>query len=479
MENVSIDGQDLHHDRGLERMRKEIMRKALMTLFAMVLLLAAATAAAHAVYGKIGEKYNKLGGAAGALGPAVSDEADAPYGGRLQYFKEGTIWWHPSIGDAFAVQGAINVKYFQVGRTEFGYPITDELTTPDGRGRYNHFRAVQEPGMPEASIYWTPETGAHEVQGLIRDAWAKGGWERGELGYPTSDEFQDGPNRRSNFEHGYILWSQQDGIRVNKAGAVIIAKVPPRTFLPLLVNGMEIAAKDRVLASDPLFLSENIVCGAWNAHLGELDDYVKSRAIAAVNALIAAKLHRTDFGIRTSGTHVNFSNACSFRADVLQACQSSVGLHLFLPDNSFEVYVMTPYTAKDGVFGDSDPKFSVHADLDITTSVLIPGSSSGPVGLGSMNVRLLNVKFDSHNVTGDLVKDAVEVGSKYFMGQNIIDTLSEDRVFKLDAISISLDTLTSAARSIPPNYHLDACLRDPDIFRVTGTDVPDQGPVVK
>ena len=43
---------------------------------------------------------------------------------------------------------------------QLGYPTTNEQTTTDGIGRYNHFQ--------KGSIYWSPTTGAHEVFGLIR-----------------------------------------------------------------------------------------------------------------------------------------------------------------------------------------------------------------------------------------------------------------------------------------------------------------------
>ncbi|WP_436790827.1 LGFP repeat-containing protein [Yinghuangia sp. YIM S10712] len=78
------------------------------------------------------------------------------------------------------------------------------MTTPDGRGRYTHFQY--------GSIYWTPQTGAHEVYGSIRNSWAASGWERGPLGYPTSGEYTPAPGqRRSNFERGHILWNARDG----------------------------------------------------------------------------------------------------------------------------------------------------------------------------------------------------------------------------------------------------------------------------
>jgi hypothetical protein len=90
-------------------------------------------------------------------------------------------------------------------RSFLRYPQTDETTTPDGVGRYNHFQG--------GSIYWTPGTGAHEVHGAIRGLWASLGWERGWLGYPTSNELstEDGTGRYSEFQHGSIFWSPGTG----------------------------------------------------------------------------------------------------------------------------------------------------------------------------------------------------------------------------------------------------------------------------
>ena len=46
------------------------------------------------------------------------------------------------------------------GKQALGYPTTDEMATPDGVGRYNHFS-----GAVGHSIYWSPKTGAHWVAG--------------------------------------------------------------------------------------------------------------------------------------------------------------------------------------------------------------------------------------------------------------------------------------------------------------------------
>jgi uncharacterized protein with LGFP repeats len=168
----------------------------------------------NAPRGAIGDKYAKLGGLRSGIGPALGGETDAPHGGRCQRFEHGSICWHPEIGEAFTVWGDIHKKWMQHRGVEYGYPITDERTAPDGRGRYNHFRAMQLPGRPEASIYWTPQTGANAIWGAIRDAWAQQGWERGPLGYPTSDEHQDGKYRRVNFERGVIRWAPDTGIEI-------------------------------------------------------------------------------------------------------------------------------------------------------------------------------------------------------------------------------------------------------------------------
>ncbi|MCX5743057.1 MAG: hypothetical protein NT062_11245 [Proteobacteria bacterium] len=100
-----------------------------------------------------------------------------------------------------AVVGKIAEKFDALGGcgSFVGAPITEERTSADGVGRYSIFE--------RGSIYWTPQLGAHEVHGRIRDAWRDAGWERGQLGYPISDEYVDGDGRRSDFQHGHIHWS--------------------------------------------------------------------------------------------------------------------------------------------------------------------------------------------------------------------------------------------------------------------------------
>lgn len=169
------------------------------------------------IFGGIEEKWLSFGGLNGSLGHPVSNETPTfDDKGRFQNFQKGIVSWNPrpEMG-AHVVWGLIGERWLQIGREQFGYPLTDELPTPDGRGRFNHFRAFKpdDSFIGESSIYWLPEIGAHEIYGAIRDKWAQMGWERGPAGYPTSPERDrsDGPGREQQFQHGRIVWSSTFG----------------------------------------------------------------------------------------------------------------------------------------------------------------------------------------------------------------------------------------------------------------------------
>jgi hypothetical protein len=124
-----------------------------------------------------------LAGAPGARatfdGPVVAMD-----GIEAEALVIGSVRIRGSSAGAFEVHGAIREKYLALGAEAsiLGYPRGDESATPDGRGRFNHFQG--------GAVYWTQDTGAHEVHGLVRDLWASGGAERNpQLGYPLSDEF--------------------------------------------------------------------------------------------------------------------------------------------------------------------------------------------------------------------------------------------------------------------------------------------------
>ncbi len=141
------------------------------------------------------------------MGYPVTDELATPDRvGRFNHFsKAASIYWTPGTG-AHGVWGAIRQRWQSLGweTGPLGYPVTDELGTPDGVGRYSHF-------SKGGSVYWHPATGAHQVGGAIRQRWAALGWERSYLGYPTRSEYGISGGRRSDFQRGYVTWTASTG----------------------------------------------------------------------------------------------------------------------------------------------------------------------------------------------------------------------------------------------------------------------------
>ena len=147
-------------------------------------------------------------GAGNGTYTGVGQPVSAQYGvadGRCQDYTDGIICWSPGSG-AHAVQGEIARHYRASGGPAgpLGFPLTDEEGSPDGVGRVNHFN-----GSGGASIYWTPGTGAHSIQGEVRRKWAESGWEMGPLGYPVTDEHDVPEGRRSDFQRGALVWDDR------------------------------------------------------------------------------------------------------------------------------------------------------------------------------------------------------------------------------------------------------------------------------
>jgi len=162
---------------------------------------------AHLVAGAIQDAWAAQGWERSRLGYPVTDELGTPnQDGAYNHFQGGSLYWSPPTG-AHLVAGAIQDAWAAQGweRSALGYPVTDELGTPNQDGAYNHFQG--------GSLYWSPPTGAHLVTGAIQDAWAAQGWERSALGYPTSDEAATASRTGAfnRFQHGAIYWSPGTG----------------------------------------------------------------------------------------------------------------------------------------------------------------------------------------------------------------------------------------------------------------------------
>lgn len=152
------------------------------------------------------------------IGEATSEIEQAGLGYVIRY-QAGDIYDSAATG-AHEVHGDIRAKYnaFGAANGPLGLPTTDETTTPDGIGRFNHFQG--------GSIYWTPNTGPMVVSGAIRNFWANQGWETNPaFGYPIADYFTkvgNPPEYWSGFQNGAIYSKN------NITAQALIASIAPK-----------------------------------------------------------------------------------------------------------------------------------------------------------------------------------------------------------------------------------------------------------
>ncbi|MFQ1004377.1 DNRLRE domain-containing protein [Modestobacter sp. SSW1-42] len=157
----------------------------------------------HIIRGEIRAKYWNLRAENSSLGYPTGEEFCGLSGGGCgQHFERGSIYYSPTTG-AHNVQGAIRDKWAALGwqASTLGYPTTDDTAATGGN--FSHFQ--------RGSIYYSPTTGAHNVQGAIRDKWAALGWQASTLGYPTTDELPIADGQYNQFTGGVIYFSASTG----------------------------------------------------------------------------------------------------------------------------------------------------------------------------------------------------------------------------------------------------------------------------
>ncbi|MDO5511257.1 alpha/beta hydrolase-fold protein [Corynebacterium sp.] len=142
----------------------------------------------------------------GVIGSCVNNEYPVEDGMR-QDFRNGVAYWSPDTG-AHALHGRINARYHHIGgpASWLGFPTTGETATPDGKGRFVHFE--------HGSIYWTAATGAFEVPAATMAVWGADNWERGSLGYPTSEPKDVNGGQVQEFEKGVIATNAAGEARI-------------------------------------------------------------------------------------------------------------------------------------------------------------------------------------------------------------------------------------------------------------------------
>lgn len=152
--------------------------------------------------GAIGAALSSRASVANRVSACLSPEYDGAKGGKIQDFRSGRAYWSEATGAHF-LWGRIGARYAEMGATEswLGYPTSEEIRLPDGKGRFVTFE--------NGSIYWNPETGAVPVRNDMIDIWgtikgANGGWEKGPLGLPISAAKGVGDGQAQRFQNGLI-----------------------------------------------------------------------------------------------------------------------------------------------------------------------------------------------------------------------------------------------------------------------------------
>lgn len=168
---------------------------------------------AHPVRGAIGARYSSTGAQNGTLGYPTSDEI-AIRGGVYQNFEGGSVMWSPATGAQISARGAIRGAYARSGyeRGPLGFPTTNEIKGLRDGGVYQKYQG--------GIIYYSPASGAHSTRGAIRAAYAASGYENGPLRYPISDELasRDGGVVQE-YQRGTMFYSPGTGARFT-SGAI-------------------------------------------------------------------------------------------------------------------------------------------------------------------------------------------------------------------------------------------------------------------
>ncbi|WAL40450.1 N-acetylmuramoyl-L-alanine amidase [Brevibacterium sp. BRM-1] len=168
----------------------------------------------------VGRAYAAAKHEAGALGYPTGGEfrLAKARGATAQRFEHGAIVWSAQT-HAQRVTGAVGAKWRAAGweRGELGLPTSNASCGLTGGGCFQSFQRGQ--------IHYSKASGAHTtVRGsAITRAWQAAGAERGRLGYPTSDEKSRGASATQSFEHGTITWTKGKGARVSARGGSMTA----------------------------------------------------------------------------------------------------------------------------------------------------------------------------------------------------------------------------------------------------------------
>jgi len=159
----------------------------------------------HETRGDIDVRYKKLDSARGPLGfPTSRRSATTGADGLEQEFENGRIT--SSRHGAYETYGRLGDRWLELGGAAgvLGFPIRGMRDLDGIRGHFQRFE--------RGRISSGPETGAHWMGTEIAQAYIEQGYEAGPLGFPTTDEtvLEDG-RRRVRFQGGTLTYDPTTG----------------------------------------------------------------------------------------------------------------------------------------------------------------------------------------------------------------------------------------------------------------------------
>ena len=141
-------------------------------------------------------------------------------GGCFRGYETGIVMWSPSTGAQPSLIGPIRDAWAAGGyeNGQMGYPVSGVICGLKNNGCFQNYQG--------GSIMWSPGTVAAQVPfGAIRDYWAAQGYENGGLGYPLSNQtcgLKSGGCFQL-FQAGSVLWSPTTGARLVRTGPILDA----------------------------------------------------------------------------------------------------------------------------------------------------------------------------------------------------------------------------------------------------------------
>lgn len=119
--------------------------------------------------------------------------------GRWAEFEHAHIYWTPQTGAHPIPHGGLFEAWaeYKWETGPLGYPVRDHAVLPDGGVQAFQGGVLYRHNGSEHGYY---------VHGAIGSRYAADGYEKSDLGWPTSNEYKDGTGISQDFEHGTLHW---------------------------------------------------------------------------------------------------------------------------------------------------------------------------------------------------------------------------------------------------------------------------------